>query len=278
MTMTGKGTGARTLRHRSSMGSLRARPVLGRRVRPGARRPGVLGAAASLLGLWAACTYDPHPADGALACSPAGECPEGYTCRSSSSTCFSTAGGGAASGGTGGATAADASRGTGGASAGADAGSDAGGGPISAIASDYLGTWIFGVAASVDTTCSDGTTPTTTSLADRPTDREILTVGTGPTGVAALTANWLCSINLDVDSAGAHLGTGVDSCSQARNATAPATAPLSSTWTATRYDLTLRTTDRSNATLVADYTRVDTYSATRVVTCAQKVHAPLHKQ
>jgi hypothetical protein len=243
---------------------------------------GVLGAAAaSLLGLWAACTYDPHPADGALACSAAGECPEGYTCRASSNTCFSTAGG-AASGGTGGESAPDASRGTGGAAAGADAGndasSDAGTGPISAIAGDYLGTWTFGVAATVDTTCSDGTTPTTTSLADRPNDREILTVGTGPAGVAALTANWLCSINLDVDSAGAHLGTGVDSCSQARNATAPATAPLSSTWTATRYDLTLRTTDRTNATLVADYTRVDTYSATRVVTCAQKVHAPLHKQ
>ena len=32
------------------------------------------------------------------------------------------------------------------------------------------------------------------------------------------------------------------------------------------------------SSLVADYTRVDTYSATRVVTCTQKVHAPLHKQ
>lgn len=227
---------------------------------------------AALAAVASACTYDPHPANGALACStPANLCPQGYTCDLVLGTCFSdsaTGSGGAASTGSGGAS------GTGGASAGTGGGTS---GQVSSNASDYIGMWTFGLAATVDTTCSDGST-STNSLADLPTNRQILTVKSGPSGGATLVADWLCAINLDVDGSGAHLGSGLAKCTAPRAAGAPATDPTTSTWTATRYDLTVRMNDRGNATLVADYTRVDTYADARVVTCTQKVRAPLHKQ
>ena len=35
------------------------------------------------------CKYDPHPKDGALRCGPGGECPDGYTCLTSTGFCWS---------------------------------------------------------------------------------------------------------------------------------------------------------------------------------------------
>jgi hypothetical protein len=218
-----------------------------------------------------ACTYDPHPADGTLACSsPSGsnpsQCPQGYFCDLALGTCFAGAATGAGSTGTGGMIgtggAGGVTTGTGGATTS---------GQVSGTASDYLGTWVFGLAATSENSCSDGKN-TTTLLGDKPA--EMLVVTTDPTGVATLIAAWLCNITLAVDSGGAHLGTGVNKCT----AVAPASGISSSTWTASRYELTVRMNDRTNATLVADYTRVDTYADAHLVTCTQKVRAPLHKQ
>ena len=246
--------------------------------RPGARpTPG--GHIAWLaLGLWisalAACTYDPHPADGTLACSsPSGsnpsQCPQGYFCDLTLGTCFAGAATGSGSGGS--STGAGGTGGAGGTTAGSGGAPTSG--QVSGTASDYLGSWVFGLAAASDNSCSDGT-GTTTSLADKPSDRQILVVTAGPVGVAALTADWLCSIHLDVDGGGAHLGTGVNKCTAASQIGGIS----SSTWTATKYELTVRVNDRTNATLVATYTRVDTYADAHLVTCTQKVRAPLHKQ
>jgi hypothetical protein len=225
------------------------------------------------LGLWVsalpACTYDPHPADGTLACSSPSsanpsQCPQGYVCDLALGTCFAGAATGAGSGGSSTSTggAGGTTTGTGGATSS---------GQVSGTASDYLGSWTFGLAATSDNSCSDGKN-TTTFLGEKPA--EMLLVTTGTAGAASLIAAWLCNINLDVDSGGAHLGTGVNTCTDRY----PGSDPLRSAWTASRYELTVRMNDKTNATLVADYTRVDTYADAHIVTCTQKVRAPLHKQ
>jgi hypothetical protein len=221
-----------------------------------------------------ACTYDPHPADGTLACSSPSssspgqrECPQGYFCDLTLGTCFAGSATGSGSTGTGGASgtggAGGVTTGTGGATSS---------GQVSGTASDYLGTWVFGLVATSENSCSDGKN-TTTLLGDKPA--EMLTVTAGAAGGAALTTDWLCTpTNLDLDSGGAHLAAGVNKCT----ATYPGNDPLRSIWTASRYELTVRMNDKTNATLVADYTRVDTYADAHLVTCTQKVRAPLHKQ
>jgi hypothetical protein len=221
-----------------------------------------------------ACTYDPHPADGTLACSsPSGpnpsQCPQGYFCDLALGTCFAGAATGSGATGTGGTGGISGTGGAGGATAGTGGATSSG--QVSGTASDYLGTWVFGLAATSDNSCSDGKN-TTTFLGDKPA--EMLVVATDAAGAASLAVTWLCTLELVVDSGGAHLGTAPNKCP----ASYPGKDPVSSIWTASRYELTVRMNDKTNATLVADYTRVDTYVDAHLVTCTQKVRAPLHKQ
>jgi len=199
--------------------------------------------------------YDPHPAEGTLACSVQNECPEGYTCRTPPHACFSTGAG--TTSGTGGAP------GTGGAGGG-------GSGVISSDPSLYVGIWAFGPKASVENTCDNGTSGTN-SLADDPNGVRSLMTITRPASAAlgALRSVWLCDFYLTLDSNGAHLGTGSHSC-------ADTTADPKSTWTATSFELT--TLEGVNLKHTADYNRVDVYANGTTVTCRQKVTATLKKQ
>jgi hypothetical protein len=81
--------------------------------------------AAMLMG---ACTYSPSPADGALACSLDGKCPDGYKCMSGA--CRKTGGGGGGNGGT--------------------------------LQQRYVGTWVFTANSSIVTVCTAG--PTTDTM------------------------------------------------------------------------------------------------------------------
>jgi hypothetical protein len=88
------------------------------------------GAFAAVAIVWlsgAGCKYDPHPADGTLRCSLAGECPEGYVCRANA--CFSN-------------------------------------NAIPAtVLNQYIGAWTMGATANVVTKCGTAA-PTTGSLSD----------------------------------------------------------------------------------------------------------------
>lgn len=204
------------------------------------------------------CSYDPHPADGKVGCSANGECPQGYTCRYPSATCFSdTTGAGMGSGGTSGGT------GTGGAT-------------ISVNASDYVGEWAFGPAATVAASCDDGSSDSTALLSESGTVAN-MSITMDMSGLAVLRSVWLCDLLLNLDSAGAHLGPGNHTCIHTKTVNDPPGAPQSQTWTTTKFELSVTKRDRGTAAHVAEYTRVDAYSATDVVTCHQVVRSGLQK-
>jgi hypothetical protein len=85
-------------------------------------------AAALVLMLAGACTYSPAPADGTLACSLDGKCPDGYSC--SAGVCRKKGGGGGGNGGS--------------------------------LQQRYLGTWVFTANSSIVTVCTGG--PTTDTM------------------------------------------------------------------------------------------------------------------
>jgi hypothetical protein len=229
-----------------------------RRVRRTAENHVAIASAIALVAVACGCSYDPHPADGKVGCSAKGECPQGYTCDPTSETCFSgTNGGGIGSGGTSG------NSGTGGAT-------------ISVNASDYVGDWAFEDGAVVVTSCNDGSADATASLSD-PSSAMNMTNTMAPSGIAALESIWLCDLFLNLDSAGAHLGTSNGPCVFGRQPGDPLTKPQSQTWITTKFELSVTKRDRGTATHVAEYTRTDVYTTTRVVTCHQVVHGDLQK-
>lgn len=205
------------------------------------------------------CSYDPHPADGKLACSADGQCPQGYACRFPAATCFSGAATSGAGGGTGG---------------GAPAGT--GGSPSSTNASDYVGTWTFGNSANIVTSCNDGLGDATTIIAEHP-DSLTMTIAAGGSTGAALLSVWLCELQLGVDTTGAHLGGGVHVCAFNRAANDPTSDPVTQTWTATRFDFNVTKRDRGVATHVGEYDLVRLYASGSTVTCHQVVRGALQK-
>jgi hypothetical protein len=188
------------------------------------------------------CKYDPHPQDGTLRCSTAGECPEGYTCQTNTNLCFSKSGM-SRDGGLGG---------------------DA---IPPAVLNRYIGDWALGPTSTVDTRCDNGFVETT--LLNPLSDQSPMTISAGTPGLADLDSSWLCQLYLRLDTSGAHLFDGNPSCID--DSTDP-----TNTWTATQFDVV--TNNGITATHSAFYNRVDRYADGTVVNCMQTVHAPLSKQ
>jgi hypothetical protein len=202
----------------------------------------------------AGCSYDPHPANGKLACSADGQCPQGYSCQSPAGLCY-----------------ADGAGGSGGSVAGGT-----GGAPSSTNVSDYVGNWMFGNAATIVTSCNDGLGDTTTNIADHP-ESLAMSIVSGGGGGAPLLSSWLCDLQLDVDSTGGHLDGGNHTCAQSRAVGDPASAPLTRTWTATRFDFNVTKRDRNVATHVGEYDLVSVYSGGGMLLCHQVVRGGLQK-
>lgn len=216
----------------------------------------VIAAAATATVAASGCSYDPHPADGKLACSADGQCPQGYTCQLPARACYADTTG---AGGTGGTVA-----------------GGSGGAPSSTNASDYVGNWMFGNAATIVTSCNDGLGDTTTNIADHP-DSLVMAITSGGATGAALLSSWLCDLQLDVDSTGAHLDGGNRSCVLNRAAGDPPSAPVTRTWTATRFDFNVTKRDRGVATHVGEYDLVSVYSNGGMLLCHQVVRGGLQK-
>lgn len=205
--------------------------------------PATIGALAVAAAAWlgvAGCSYAPHFKDGELRCSLAGECPEGYSCQNNA--CFAT-------------------------SADAGLGRDV---PSQAVLNRYIGSWTLDSTAAVSNHCDDGTVEVRPlSPVDKPS---IMTITAGTAGKFDLVSIWLCTLDLRVDAAGAHLYDPPPTC---RHDTSADPAQPSATWTATRFDIVLG--GGQSATHTATYTRLDQYADGTVVTCAQMVTAPLTK-
>ena len=216
------------------------------------------------------CTYDPQIGDGTLSCGPNRECPSGYECKSSGAASISRCyeiGGPGPGGGTGGA---------GGTIGGTDGGvRDATMDqtlPLDASLSDaipptvftqYIGTWVMGSNAQVHTVCDDGFDKVSTL-----TGSGDMTIERGPTGVADLSATWLCQLYLRLDTAGAHLFDSNPSCIDDSD-------DPKFTWTSTAFEF--RTNDGVTATHTAKYNRLDEYMDGTVANCTQDVSATLTK-
>lgn len=194
----------------------------------------------------AGCKYDPQPGEGALGCSIAGECPEGYSCRVNG-FCYST--------------------GSGPMDAGASADAGLGGDAVpAAILNRYIGEWTLGVTSMVETNCDDGFS--NTSLLSPAGSPSTMTIAPGTPGVSDLDSFWLCALSLRMDATGAHLFDANPTCSDD-------SADPANTWTATRFDVV--TTNGLTGMHNAFYNRVDQYAAGKVVQCTQTVRAPLIK-
>jgi len=185
------------------------------------------------------CQYDPHPINGALRCSPSGECPDGFSCQAS--RCWSNA-------------------------PDKDGGSGADIVPTTNI-SDYIGEWLLTTAATVKTSCTDGFSATDPlSPADSPST---MTVSQG-TGSDGLLSSWLCDLTLRVDATGAHLNDANPSCTDTSGDPAY-------TWTASKFDIVVASNGKT-AMHTATYKRRDDYVAGTVTNCDQVVSAPMTKQ
>jgi hypothetical protein len=200
------------------------------------------------------CTYDPQIGDGTLSCGPNHECPSGYECLSSGvgsiSRCYEIGGPGP-SGGTDGGV--------------GDALPDQlplDGLPAT-VFNQYIGEWVLGSTSQVHTVCDDGFDKVS-SLSGSGN----MTIERGPTGVADLSATWLCQLYLRLDTAGAHLFDSNPSCIDTK-------ADPKFTWTSTSFEF--RTSDGVTATHTAKYNRLDEYMDGTVAHCTQDVSANLTK-
>jgi hypothetical protein len=202
----------------------------------------LLGAALSLV-LVAACGYSPNPENGTLKCGSSNTCPEGFSCRSG--TCWKDSG-------TAGTTVGGGSMGTGGT-----------GGSNSL--SKFIGTWTFVAQQSTRTrSCSDGTQETTTPWDD------FFDVTAG--SVAALSADYYCNWNLDVNGGGT--ATAIRSGSMCTKAD-PTMVGTSYTWRGESFTLT--TTDGTSGMLEASLP----YSYTTPLgsgSCQMHFNGPVTKQ
>lgn len=170
------------------------------------------------LALAAACGYSPSFDDGTLKCGSSNTCPDGYSCRSG--TCWKNGGGGGTGGG-----------GTGGSNPNV---------------AKFVGHWVFTAAASTRTReCTDGSSETTTPWDD------YFDVITGP--VAALSTDYYCTWNLDVNGSGTATTIRSGSMCTKPDPTLPGT---SYTWHGESFTLTTSngTSGMLEASLPYDYT------------------------
>jgi len=236
------------------------------------------------------CSYSPDFRNGALKCSPDGQCPRGYSCLgqmcclSGDSTCgglipppdASVPTDGSVSHfdvhppGTGGRTA----TGTGGVMG-------AGGAPVgSADVTAYLGTWTFASTSTLDTECqgangSGGPVPFLTKTNATST---ITITNNGDGTLQAVWSEWSgCTYTLSVDGSGAH-GTDADTwaCEYTYDPTVTSPPQLSDQlWIYDTFDIV--TADGHTATHDGLYYRQDTYNDGSYVYCTQTLHAPMTK-
>ncbi|MBC8131787.1 MAG: hypothetical protein H7X95_02305 [Deltaproteobacteria bacterium] len=185
------------------------------------------------------CRYDPEFKDGQLQCSPNGKCPEGYSCRSASNTCFSTI-------------------------------SPVGGVP-QVILNRFIGNWTLAPTSSVKTTCDDGFV--NTNPLSPVTMPMVMKISPGIPGESDLESDLQCpKVGLRVQNAVAHLFDAAPTCTNS------AAAPLQTqTWTATQFDIVIPAANPTTAMHTAAYTRVDTFVNGGVVNCTQMVTAPMTK-
>jgi len=231
------------------------------------------------------CTYSPDFRNGALKCSPDGQCPRGYSCLaqvcclSGDSTCGGLIPPPDASVPTDGSASHFETRppGTGGHPGGGTGGAG-GTSVVGANLAAYVGTWSFTSAATLDTECqgsssSGGPVPFLTTT--NPTS----TITLSDNGDGTLHAVWSewsdCTYTLSVDGTGAH-GSDADTWACEYTYTTTKTPQISDQlWI---YDtFTIVTSDGHTATHDGLYYRQDTYNDDSVVYCTQTLHAPLTK-
>jgi len=177
----------------------------------------LLGATLSLVLAAAACGYDPNPESGTLKCGSSNACPDGYSCRSG--LCWKSGTGGTGGGGTGG---------------------------NNANIAKFVGRWAFNAAASSRTrVCSDGTNETTMPWDD------YFDVVAG--AVAALSTEYYCTWNLDVNGGGTTTAIRSGSMCTKPDPTIPGT---SYTWHGESFTLTTTngTSGMLDASLPYEYT------------------------
>jgi hypothetical protein len=184
----------------------------------------ILGTALALVAA-TACGYSPNPESGTLKCGSSNTCPEGYSCQSG--LCWKDGAGGSGGSGSG------------------HGGSGGGGGNNPAVAK-FVGHWVFNGALSTRTRdCNDGTHEVTTPWDD------FFDVAAGP--VAALSTDYYCTWNLDVNGSGTQ--TAIRSGTMCTKPD-PNVAGTSYTWHGESFTLTTTngTSGMLEASLPYDYT------------------------